>query len=247
MHYWTSTEVSGTTNAWSTEFGFGNQLSSNKVPGTLAVRPIRAFGGTTGCADGGTCAVGDTGPGGGVVFYVHSDADNMFTSTGSDCGTTCRYLEAAPSPVGGDVSRQWATGVTNRTNAVPAPGATATGIGSGMANTNAIQAQTGNIAASSAAVYAYDFSNSEKTDWYLPSFDELNELCKYARTQATGNTSIVCSSAGTLRSGFASNYYWGSTEVSASVARIQDFGNGSRSIDGGKELTTQLRPVRAFG
>ena len=247
MHYWTSTEVSGSTNAWSTEFGFGNQLSSNKVPGTLAVRPIRAFGGTTGCADGGTCAVGDTGPGGGIVFYVHSDADNMFTSTGSDCGTTCRYLEAAPVPSGGDVSRQWASNNDNRSTAVPAPGARATGIGSGMANSNAIQAQTGNVAASSAAVYTYDYSSFGKTDWYLPSLDELNELCKYARTQTTGDTSVECGSSGTLRTGFDSGYYWSSTEVSASSARIQYFDTGSRSINGSKALTTVVRPVRAFG
>ena len=200
------------------------------------------------CAQGGTCAVGDTGPGGGTVFYVHSDADNMFTSTGSDCGTTCRYLEAAPSPGGDDVSRQWASDNTNRTTAVPAPGARATGIGAGMANTNAIQAQAGNVAASSAAVYAYDYSNSDKTDWHLPSLDELNELCKYARTQATGDTSVVCSSSGSLRSGFhSSDYYWSSTEVSASVARIQRFISGDRTINGGKELNTRVRPIRAFG
>ena len=41
------------------------------------------------CATGGACIVGDTGPGGGKVFYVHDDADDLFTSTGSDCNTSC--------------------------------------------------------------------------------------------------------------------------------------------------------------
>jgi hypothetical protein len=48
------------------------------------------------CATGGTCAVGDTGPGGGKVFYVRASG-GTFTSTGSDCNTTCKYLEAAPT------------------------------------------------------------------------------------------------------------------------------------------------------
>ena len=48
------------------------------------------------CATGGSCIVGDTGPGGGKVFYVRADG-GTFTSTGSDCGTACKYLEAAPT------------------------------------------------------------------------------------------------------------------------------------------------------
>lgn len=52
------------------------------------------------CAQGGTCVVGDIGPGGGVVFYAPKWP---FTSDVSDCVSTCRYLEAAPSDVGGNV------------------------------------------------------------------------------------------------------------------------------------------------
>ena len=50
------------------------------------------------CANGGVCALGDTGPGGGKVFYVTSSA---FASTGSDCGSSCYFLEAAASDVSG--------------------------------------------------------------------------------------------------------------------------------------------------
>ena len=46
------------------------------------------------CATGGSCIVGDRGPGGGIVYYVSA---NNFTSTGSNCNTTCRYLEVAPA------------------------------------------------------------------------------------------------------------------------------------------------------
>jgi len=197
------------------------------------------------CATGGTCAVGSTGPGGGIVFYV---AGSNFTSTGSDCNTACRYLEAAPAPDGGDVSRSWATDAnSNQSTAVPAPGATATGIGSGMANTNAIQAQTGNAAATSAAVYAYDYSNGGKTDWHLPSKDELNELCKYARQQTTGNTSVTCASSGSLRSGFADGDYWSSSENEATFSWFQVFPNGSQSTTYKSMDDRRVRPVRAFG
>lgn len=54
------------------------------------------------CAQGGTCVIGDIGPGGGVVFYA---SKRPFTSEVSDCVSTCRYLEAARSDVGGMM--QW--------------------------------------------------------------------------------------------------------------------------------------------
>ena len=43
------------------------------------------------CANGGTCVVGDVGPGTGIVFYAASSDFACGTGT-----TTCRYLEAAP-------------------------------------------------------------------------------------------------------------------------------------------------------
>ena len=55
------------------------------------------------CATGGTCIVGDTGPGGGIVFYVRA-AGGTFTSTGSVCGTACKYLEAAPTGWGNAIA-----------------------------------------------------------------------------------------------------------------------------------------------
>ena len=42
------------------------------------------------CANGlAACVLGDTGPGGGKVFYVQAGG-GTFTSTGSDCNTTCK-------------------------------------------------------------------------------------------------------------------------------------------------------------
>ena len=56
-------------------------------------------------------AVGDTGPGGGIVFYVSA---SDFTSTDSTCGAVCRYLEAAPNTWSGGVEdpfQLWAAAV----------------------------------------------------------------------------------------------------------------------------------------
>jgi len=197
------------------------------------------------CATGGTCAVGDTGPGGGVVFYVYA---SNFTSTGSTCNTTCKYLEAAPANwlagTTGDPLRSWATNVnSNQTTAVS--GADGTAIGSGYQNSRDILAQTGNVAASSAAVLAREYGGGSKSDWFLPSKDELNELCKYARTQTTGDTAVICDNTGTLRVGFSDSVYWSSSEGGNNRAWAQVFDSGLQG-NGAKSSAYYVRPVRAF-
>jgi hypothetical protein len=197
------------------------------------------------CATGGTCAVGETGPGGGIVFYVSA---TNFTSTGSDCGTACKYLEAAPANwlagTTGDPLRSWATNVnSNQMTAVS--GADGTAIGSGYQNSRDIVAQTGNVAASSAAVLAREYGGGSKSDWFLPSKDELNELCKYARTQTTGDTAAICDDTGTLRVGFLPSAYWSSSESRTNLAWAQIFNFGAQGDDY-KDVTLYVRPVRAF-
>jgi hypothetical protein len=183
--------------------------------------------------------VGDTGPGGGIVFYVHPGG-GTFASPGSDCGTSCRYLEAAPAA--SQAARTWATGANVE---IVVSGADATAIGSGYQNTVDINNQGGNVAASSAAVYAFDYSNNGKTDWHLPSTVELNELCKYARQQTTGDTSVACSRWGSLRTDFSGLSYWSSSERSATRAWYQGFGSGNL-YNSAKWYPIPVRPVRAF-
>jgi len=113
--------------------------------------------------------VGDVGPGGGIVIYV---ARRMFASPGSDCASSCRYLEAAPAPSDGDPTLLWSSSAKRGLPFIQ----TATGIGSGMANTIAIVQQFKN--SSTAAKYAFEYVNNGKGDWHLPSKDELNELWK---------------------------------------------------------------------
>jgi len=203
------------------------------------------------CATGGTCAVGETGPGGGTVFYV---ASSNFTSTGSDCNTSCKYLEAAPANwltgTTGDPLRSWSTdndaGVGKGNQEVSVTGADGTAIGSGYRNSIDIVAQTGNVAATSAAVEARAYQGNSKTDWYLPSKVELNELCKYARTQTTGTTTVLCSSAGSIRPGFSSGTYWSSSEFDNYRAWYHAVWAGLQG-SAQKSDTNYVRPVRAFG
>ena len=225
------------------------------------------------CATGGTCIVGDTGPGGGIVFYVHDDADDLFTSTGSDCDTTCKYLEAALTDQSTGIV--WATtaafcynsGSTTDTNSCQANSVysgdstaqstsrtAATPIGMGMANTNQIYARVSNcggvggaLTSAYAAGIAWAYYYNSKTDWHLPSKDELNELCKYARTQTTGDTAVICANTGTIRSGFSTATYWSSSESDLFVAWYQNFFTGGQSNYNYKYNTYRVRPVRAFG
>ncbi len=185
------------------------------------------------CAQGGVCAVGDTGPGGGIVFYV---ASANFTSTDSDCNTTCRYLEAATSDL---APGAWCNDATTSLNV------TATGIGSGMSNTTSAHTT---CTTSGAIKLAADYTNNGKTDWHLPSKDELNELCKYARNTgqaAGGATRCSGGSDATLR-GFATGNYLSSSESAATNAWGQGFTSGGQGGTS-KALPVNARAVRAFG
>ena len=184
------------------------------------------------CAAGGTCAVGDTGPGGGVVFYVQASGGTF--ACGATLASTCKYLEAAPANwltgTTGDPVRTWATGTGNQTTTVL--GALETAIGSGYKNSLAIVAQTGNVAATSAAVEARVYQGNSKTDWYLPSKDETIEL--YLNWASVG--------------GFSTGYYWSSSDSVHETLFIAWDLNGADGVPGkaGKDIEDFVRPVRAF-
>ena len=191
------------------------------------------------CATGGVCAVGNTGPGGGIVFYVHDDVDDLFTSTGSDCNTTCKYLEAAPTGWGNGITvgagettgsstddpiLKWCSDTSTLRNAT-----TKTAIGDGRLNTTNPNSGAG-ACTSGAIQIAADYTNNGKTDWHLPSKDELNEL--YTRRVTVG--------------GFSTVYYWSSSEGADSRAWNRSFVGGGQG-NGLKGTTFYVRPVRAFG
>lgn len=163
--------------------------------------------------------IGQTGPGGGRIFITPSTPGN----------TTGRYFEVAP--------KNWYTG--SKSPYLKAPwrndgptvkwaigvGTTTVEIGRGYQNTLAIAARH----SVSAAAYSRSYRGGGKTDWFLPSKDELNEL--YKHRSALG--------------GFSTNTYWSSSETAANRAWYQSFYYGTQ-YSNDKIYQLYVRPVRSF-
>jgi len=207
------------------------------------------------CATGGACVVGNTGPGGGIVYYVNTAG----FACGPTLAATCKYLEVAPSGwnTGADPAKPWAvtanqsTGVTDITDEASVNNSS-TGIGLGYKNSLAVVAQNGAYNATSnnyAAGAARAYAGNSKSDWYLPTTAELNLLCQWGRnvTQVVGT---ACT-GGTLNTGtgasggFVGLNYWSSSEHDANRAWRQAFNDGSQDSNL-KNTTYYVRPVRAF-
>jgi hypothetical protein len=207
--------------------------------------------------------VGDRGPGGGIVFYVST---TNFTSAGSNCVTECKYLEVAPSTwrsgtVADDLLYEWSTNKTDLTGqdksyTSPSPEGFSINeqfnwkIGQGFYNTSVMKVD-GATSAAQAAVLAYA-GNSTAGQWFIPSMNELNELCKYARGQTTGDPTVACDSSGTLKTGTANDLggfviesYWSSSEFNGAAAWSQYFGPFYQGL-GEKDVSYSVRPIRAF-
>jgi len=124
---------------------------------------------------------------------------------------------------------QWYNGTYRYT------GTTGDGLYAGSMNTAMIVAtqmsdnQTGNFAAKVCADYSVTVGGVIYGDWYLPSKYELNLL--YLQKAVVG--------------GFASAYYWSSSENNNEFAWLQFFDDGSQ-YNGNKGLAYYVRAVRAF-
>ena len=201
--------------------------------------------------------VGDAGPGGGTIFY--------YSQAGFSCGptlaSTCNYLEAAPNGWNGgsDPQNRWAqqTPIKYDTATVGSSGgdtATSVAIGWGYRNTRAIVAQGNTDTSTSvspiADLYTVTLLGVVYADWYLPTKNELNQMCKWARNQAWVSDATQCNNTGALNSGpgasgFNAGYYWSSSEYVASMAFAQGFGDGTQPSSY-KYNYSYIRPVRAF-
>jgi hypothetical protein len=222
--YWSSSEY-GAGTLWAQNFNSGEQFWSYKDY-SGGVRPVRAFAATLAlaCADGGVCAVGDIGPGGGKVFYVQ--ASGTF-ACGAALSSTCKYLEAAPTSgtaAWTDATYAW-SGNTSEAVGAAAQG---TAIGTGYKNTQAMVTQSSTADRAGTKTRAYRGPNS-LSDWYLPSQDELNQM--YVNRSAIG--------------GFSTDFYLSSSEFVDIYAWGQFFDTGIQFF-GNKDYALYVRPVRAF-
>jgi hypothetical protein len=175
-------------------------------------------------------SVGDTGPGGGIIFYV---AEAPF-ACGPTLNEVCQYLEAAPNNWSGrglteeDPRITWAAEDNQSTSVA---GALGTAIGTGYANSLAIANQAGNNATNSAAALALGYSGGGAEDWHLPSSEELRELWKI---RIDPHNILLFFS------------YWSSTQNENNPGQAWDSGGDSPAAGGQKYSTTMVRPIRAF-
>ena len=183
--------------------------------------------------------VGDSGPGGGTIFYV-----DMNRPVGS------QYFEAACAGwtnncdgTTADPTAEWGC------DGVPISGADGTAIGTGEHNTaNIVNIEFGCAESGIAARLANDYTNSGKSDWFLPSQDELNALCKWAFGDTVNAVCFNNNSGGlslTGVGGFSLDYYWSSSEYDLNIAWLQAFYNGDQGLYT-KYGTPGVRPVRSF-
>ena len=165
------------------------------------------------------CKIGYTGPGGGLVFYNAEAAQSWG-----------QYLEMAPKTWSGgnqDPTAIWCSKYKRSLR----PGSFGTAIGKGDENT--VRMDTG--CTSGAGQQAADYTAGGKSDWFLPSKDELNAMYSY-------RNSIV----DRAKYGFASfTAYWSSSQDGMFTAWTQGFSSG-KAIPSGRRVSLFVRPVRAF-
>ena len=169
-----------------------------------------------------TYSVGDFAQGG-IVFWVDETGQHGLVAAKEDQSTGVR----------------WYAGTYGNTQAK------GDGPFSGEANTSIIiaaQVAIGDDGSTYAARICNELQVTEggKTygDWYLPSKEELNLMYQ--------NKATIDATAGVNGgSGFASAYYWSSTESSNDTAWKQYFDDGYQA-NGLKNYATRVRAVRAF-
>ena len=189
--------VTATVSAGGTLVGTLTATASSGVA-TFSTLGIRGFGGTaytiTYTTSGLTAAtqsvtpsaliVGNTGPGGGKIYYVAGSAG--FTC-GPTLNETCYYLEAAPATLCNYLgtneilwSCEYYFWSDNGVDLI-GPSARNNGIGSGYANTLAMLGQTNGDTEGYAGTVARAYRGPNTLlDWYLPSYDELLTFVWYS-------------------------------------------------------------------
>ncbi|MCL2792030.1 MAG: DUF1566 domain-containing protein [Spirochaetaceae bacterium] len=193
-------------------------------------RPIFAF------------SIGDTGPGGGIIFYVADGQGGrplgfdvqgwgVPNDTGYFSTYTAHYLEAAPANSG---TFQWAaSGFLIPDLSQSQADQTDWAIGRGRMNT-AIIINHGNTHTTTyttpAASACAALTTGGQTNWFLPSKDELNLLWL--------NRSAVVD--------LPNGGYWSSSQGFIGVAWTQFFSNNFSQTAGSKTGTSLVRAIRAF-
>ena len=185
------------------------------------------------CANGGACAIGDIGPGGGVVFILSTTAGN----------TTGRTFEAARKDWDGgaqDGTAKWCA-----SNDVSFAGL-GTAIGTGSTNSATIANNCPDTGTSDAAQYVRGKTIGGKSDWFLPSRDEALEIYNQ-RSVFTGVYAINATNVDTARyltSSQQSDYSAGLSNAIGAYLQGSGFPGTAQGVS--KSFAFSVRPVRSF-
>ena len=173
-----------------------------------------------------TYNIGDTGPGGGIVFYVSEIAFPVPQANGET--KMCRYMEVSPVDIG---SCAWG----NSSEKEPY---TLHGLGTGLMNTyNIVSYNADNMTTANCAAYAclmYSTQTTRKGEWWLPSKVELNLLYKNLRDK------VIATKSG-------DGVYWSSSALKDRYGWPQRFSDGSQGYYFNyQDYAISVRAVRAF-
>lgn len=178
--------------------------------------------------------IGDTGPGGGIVFYVSEEGFEVHDGRGGV--QKCNYLEVSKTELG---QIPWCGCVHYNERKRKDEGTYcniqgATGLGYGKSNTYKIISYHSNASSSNCAAYAcyrYSTSTTNAGEWFLPSIDELDLIYKNVGAK--------------IRAGASGDWHWSSSPNGGNPAWAQRSCYGHHSSTG-KDYTYCVRAVRAF-
>ena len=251
----TGTAVTSTSGGFTVTFTTPVALASNVVKLTLQSTPRRIWT----CDLGGPCTVGETGPGGGIIFYV-APAGFSCGPTGS---STCKNLEIAPSGWNGADSEEavWSHQFESLTQ-MNGKGQmvsdwnnfSLSSIGRGYINTVTITTFD-NRGELHAAKRAQDYRGGGFSDWYLPNVAEANAICRWTTGANPINHGTACVGGSVNQSRYGAQSanlggaYWTSSEKSSNYGHRYSFSVGrddANPTEAEKRRWNKVRPIRAF-
>ena len=150
---------------------------------------------------------------GGIIAYIFVPGDNGYVT-----GQTHGLIATATNQSTG---AQWGCSGTSIAG-------TSIALGSGIANTTAIV--NGCASSTSAAALCNNLVSGGYTDWYLPSYNELNKL--YINRAIIG--------------GFIAVSYWSSSQSTSTGAYSLNFSIGTGVSNSGKITSMYVRAIRKF-
>lgn len=178
------------------------------------------------CALGGSCKIGDIGPGGGYVFYISNTPINAVVGV-SDGGI---YLESAPRNWNGDANSEAGSSFASVLTSVPG---TSSAIGTGAENSRLLRNALGDSA--TAATKALNKTLNGVSDWFVPSYDELTTMITVLSPLGLGSFTSYAN-------------LWSSTQNSSDSNRANNAWSSNPPVLNTLLKTDNyfLRPIRAF-